>query len=122
MNKTIKIDAAHIENNRLHLLTSEAITGLIPREHMLVDSDHFSFIYLMEDHDDYTYIVLPESIWSTLKESVINKFPAMVISGEEEIELLAFQEELEYVINNVKGNGNYGDEMVGKVEQTFKLS
>jgi hypothetical protein len=73
----------------------------------------------MEDHDDYTYIVLPESIWSTLKESVINKFPAMVISGEEEIELLAFQEELEYVINNVKGNGNYGDEMVGKVEQTF---
>jgi hypothetical protein len=119
MNKIIKIDRAIIENDQLKFITNVSVSSLIPREHMLVDSDHFSFIYLMEENNDYTYITLGESIWSKLKEALGRKMPAFLISGEEQQELISFQEELEYVINNIKGNGNYGDEMVGKVERTF---
>lgn len=119
MKKTIKINQAIIENNQLQLTTSESISCLTPREHMLVDSDHVSFIYLMEENDDYTYIVLDESIWSTLKEALNRNVPAYLISGQEQIELNSFQDELEYVINNIKGNSNYGEEFVEKVEKTF---
>jgi hypothetical protein len=119
MKKIIKIDQAMIENNQLKFITNEAVSELIPREHMLVDSDHFSFIYLMEENNDYTYIALGESIWSTLKEARSRKLPALLISGEQQQELVSFHEELDYLIHNIKGNGNYGDEMVGKVEKTF---
>lgn len=117
----MKIDQAIIENNRVNLLTHESITGLMPREHILVDSDHFSFIYLLEENDQYVYIVLEESIWPILKESIDKKVPAYLISNQEEVELPSFQAELEYIIHNIKGNGNYGEEMVEKVEKTFKL-
>jgi hypothetical protein len=119
MNKLMKIQQAIIETNRVNLLTNEPITGLIPREHILVDSDNFSFIYLMEENDQYVYIVLDESMWSTLKESIDKKLPAYLISDKDQIELTSFQDEIEYIINNIKGNGNYGEEMVEKVEKTF---
>lgn len=121
MKKLMKIDQAIIENNRVNLLTHESITGLMPREHILVDSDHFSFIYLLEENDQYVYVVLEESIWPILKESIDKKVPAYLISNQEEVELPSFQAELEYIIHNIKGNGNYGEEMVEKVEKTFKL-
>ncbi|MDP4104462.1 MAG: hypothetical protein Q8935_05855 [Bacillota bacterium] len=119
MNKLIKIQQATIENNRVQLLTNESITGLIPREHILVDSDNISFIYLMEENDHYVYIGLDESAWPALRESMNKKLPAYLISDNDQIELTSFQEEIEYIINNIKGNGNYGEEMVEKVEKTF---
>lgn len=119
MNKAITIKTAKVENNRLNLITNEQINGLSPRDHILVDSDHFSFIYLMEKQDEYTYLVLPESIWPALKESINKKLSTFLLSDHEQLELTKFQEELEYVIDNIKGNGNYGEEMVDKIEKTF---
>jgi hypothetical protein len=120
MNKQIKINQANVESNRVNLLTNESITGFIPKEHILVDSDHFSFIYLMEENDQYVYVGLEESIWPVLKEAIDQKLPAYLVSDKEEVELISFQDEIEYIINNIKGNGNYGEEMVEKVEKTFE--
>lgn len=119
MNKKITINQAVIENNQLHFITNEAITGFIPKGHMLVDSDHFSFIYIMEENDSYIYVVLGESIWVALREAINGKLPAFLLSNQEQIELISFQEELEYVISNIKGNGNYGEAMVEKIETIF---
>ena len=33
-----------------------------------------------------------------------------------------FQEELDYILENVEGNNNYGKEFVSAVEETFDLS
>ncbi len=119
MKKRISIIKAIITNNNLFLETNESIEGLLPAEQILVDSDQYSFIYLMEDKEDYTYLIVPETIWPFLKTAMEQELTVWVLFNEQQIELLNFQAELEYVINNIKGNSNYGNEMVAKVEGNF---
>lgn len=120
MNKNIIINSAIVQNNQLILHVNESIAGLVPEEHMLVDSDRFAFIYLVENQEkDYTYIVIPQDVWPILKEAMVKGMHAFLTFEDEQIELTRFQSELEYLIDNIKGNGNYGDEMVGKVEKLF---
>jgi hypothetical protein len=119
MNKKILITKANISNKKLRLQTIEPITGLTPAEQILVDSKQFSFIYLMENLEGYTYIDIPEPIWPLLKESLTKQIPVWIYFDEEELELTNFTEELVEVINNIRGNSNYGEEMVTKVGGVF---
>ncbi|MBT2653878.1 hypothetical protein J7E81_01280 [Bacillus sp. ISL-18] len=119
MKKKIIIQTAVLTDSKLILETDESINGLIPGEQILVDSDHSAFIYLMEDQEDYTYIVLSEDLWSYLKTANEQKLSVLVSSNKEQIELINFHDELEYILSNIKGNSNYGDELVTKVERLF---
>ncbi|XJZ28197.1 hypothetical protein ACF5W4_05200 [Bacillota bacterium Lsc_1132] len=120
MKKRLIINTAQINNDQLILTVDEPISTLQPAEHMLVDSDHFSFIYLMENEEkDYTYIIIPEQVWPVLKEAIKGGIPAFVTFKDERVELPQFQSEMEYLVSNIKGNGNYGEEMAGKVERLF---
>lgn len=120
MRKIIKITSANFRDERLLLCANEAINGLSAKEQILVDSANFSFIYLMENQDDYTYIEIPENIWGQLKTALDNKTAVFIYDDHDQIELTNFHEELEYVISNIEGNSNYGEEMVEKVENIFK--
>ncbi|PLS02917.1 UPF0738 family protein [Neobacillus cucumis] len=119
MKKKIIIETAIMNDNKLIFETDDSIKGLMPREQILVDSDNSAFVYLMEDQDDYTYIVLPENLWSYLKAALDQKLPVLIKTNLEQIELINFHDELEYVLSNIKGNSNYGDEFVSKVEGFF---
>lgn len=119
MKKRIIIMSSCLKNNRLELKAGESINKLQPAEQILVDSDHFSFIYLMEDKQDYTYIVLPETAWPHLKAAMDQKIPVWITFNEEQLELTNFHDELEYVLSNIQGNSNYGEDMVKKVEGIF---
>ncbi|WP_223592809.1 hypothetical protein [Neobacillus bataviensis] len=119
MKRSITIQNANLTDNKLLLEVDQLIEGLIPEGQILVDSEKYSFIYLMEDQEDYTYIILPEQIWVNLKTSFEQKIPVWLRGNDKEIELINFHDELEYVINNIKGNSNYGQEMVAKVESIF---
>ncbi|MEH7255242.1 hypothetical protein V7111_24350 [Neobacillus niacini] len=119
MNKKITIKKATIVDNKLLLLTDESISGLLPSEQILVDSKLFSFVYLMENPEGYTYIDIPEPFWPLLKSTYGEQTPVFIQSREEEVELSNFYEELAYVINNIRGNSNYGKDMVAKVEEHF---
>ncbi|MEH7117393.1 hypothetical protein V7128_08220 [Neobacillus vireti] len=119
MKKKIIIQNATLTKHKLFLETDESINELIPGEQILVDSDNCAFIYLMEDQDDYTYITLSEDLWPYLKTAIEQKLPVLVKSNQEEIELINFHDELEYILSNIKGNSNYGDELVKKVEGLF---
>ncbi|MBM7653677.1 UPF0738 family protein [Neobacillus cucumis] len=119
MNKKIIIETAILNDGKLILETEEKINGLIPAEQILVDSDHNSFIYLMENQEDYTYIVLPEQLWSYLKTAIEQEVTVFLKAEHEQIELPNFLDELEYVLSNIKGNSNYGNELVTKVEGFF---
>lgn len=119
MKKRIRIEKAYITEEKLMLETNETITELVPGEQILVDSDHYSFIYLMEDMDDYTYIILHEQIWPLLKTAEEKKLPVWITFNEEQKELNNFHDEFNYVLTNIKGNSNYGKEMVTKVESIF---
>ncbi len=119
MKKRMIIEKSYIIEEKLMLETNESILELVPGEQILVDSDQFSFIYLMEDKDDYTYIVLHEQIWPHLKIANEKKLPVWVTFNEEKKELENFQDEFDYVLTNITGNSNYGKEMVTKVEHIF---
>lgn len=119
MKSRISILKANITDNKLLLEADGPIEGLNPSGQILVDSDKYSFIYIMEDQEDYTYIVLPELIWKLIKTAFDQKLPVWMTKNDQEIELINFHDELEFVISNIKGNSNYGYEMVTKVESIF---
>lgn len=119
MKKRIMVTKATINESKLVLEIQEDVLKLVPKGQMLVDSENYSFIYLMENETDYTYIIIPETIWPTLKEAYIKPRPVYLNSIGAQVELSQFQEELMFLIDNIKGNSNYGEEIVKKVENLF---
>jgi hypothetical protein len=90
-------------------------------ERMLVDSDQLSFIYVLETEDDLVYIGLTEPFWGKLSEALTARLPVVlqVAGGEEALLLGARHSELSYLIENIKDNSNYGEEMLEAVEKAF---
>lgn len=87
---------------------------------MLVDSDHLSFVYLVESEDGYTYILIPHNLWKKLKVVLTNNAAVFLSNKKERLQLTGIQEELSYLIDNIKGNTNYGEKMVTEVEVVFE--
>lgn len=121
MRKMIEFKEAKFENGGLHLHTeqNELIKGIKPAGQIIADSDKFAFVYLAENEEEYVYLYLDEPIWGQLKKALDEKCPVIAKSEEESFELDGFHEELDYLVSNIEGNGNYGDEMVKKVETAF---
>ncbi len=47
------------------------------------------------------------------------KIPVLLEAGDQTIELAGLHEELEYLLENIKDNANYGEEMEEKVKRVF---
>lgn len=121
MRETIKVVNAVINNGELlfevdHLMD---INDLQANGQMLVDSDNTSFIYLAEKNNEYTYIMFHSELWSRIKEGLDQQCSAFLTNENSRLLLTNFHEEITYLIDNIKGNSNYGEEMVKKVEDTF---
>jgi hypothetical protein len=121
MAKKLHIMTAVIENEVLKLNVDENTNFLnvVPKGQMLVDSDQFAFIYILEMDEEYIYVVLHEEIWPILKEALDQSLSPYLFNQTEKLSLPMLYEELIYLIDNIKGNSNYGEEMVQKVESTF---
>ena len=83
---------------------------------MLVDSDNYGFAYLLDDGQSYDYLIFVQETWSMLHE---NRGKKLIVNDD--LVLEHFQEELDYILENVEGNNNYGKEFVSAVEETFDL-
>lgn len=121
MNQKIQIIDAKMVDKELMLQTPHdfQLGQYTAVGQMLVDSENFSFIYLVEKNNEYTYIVLPEAIWSEFKIAIDQQASIILTNNKERLELIGFNEEIVYLIENIKGNSNYGEDMVAKVESTF---
>ena len=122
MKKKIKIMNAEWNNNEELVLQVEegaSILEMKPMGQMLVDSDQLSFIYVVDKDDDYTYISIPESTWPKLKNALENSAEVYITDQKDQLLLTDFHEELSHLIENIKGNSNYGEAMVEKVEALF---
>jgi hypothetical protein len=121
MNKKITVLSAEMEQDKMLLNVEENISlkNVSAKEQMLVDSDQFAFVYILEIDEQYTYLNLPEEIWPKLKEGLEKSMSLYLFNQKEQLGLPMFNEELSYLIENIKGNSNYGEEMVAKVEETF---
>lgn len=122
MNKRIELTEAKFETDNLILQSSSIISninGLQAKGQMLVDSDKLSFVYLLETEDEFVYAGIPYSVWNELKEARDKGYRAMIRIEDQDIELVGLYDELNYLIENIKGNANYGEEMEKKVEELF---
>ncbi|WP_270181649.1 hypothetical protein [Alkalihalobacillus sp. CinArs1] len=96
-------------------LTSYSATG-----NMLVDSDNLSFVYLLDGDEGYTYIRFNKDVWSSLKGILDKDLPVLLVDETgDKLELVEIKEELAYLVENIKGNSNYGNEMNEAVESVF---
>ncbi|MDG4656637.1 hypothetical protein P6P90_08430 [Ectobacillus antri] len=120
MRKKIMIESAERTERALIFYAKPVdiqVDDLRAKQHMLVDSDELAFLYILEG-EDYVYVSIPHTVWSSCKE--LNEHVKVVaLINNVEIELEGLQEELAYLIANIEGNANYGEELVNKVEQIF---
>jgi len=109
------------EKNEVILIVNSdfSIKDLIATGQVLVDSNELAFVYIVEKDDSFMYIELTHHTWPILKEGLGNNCEFILSNGEETMLLPNLQEELLYLIDNIKGNSNYGEEMVTKVEDCF---
>ncbi|KAF1680189.1 hypothetical protein [Bacillus sp. SKDU12] len=89
-----------------------------PSGQMLVDSDRFAFVYILELADSFEYVMIKEDVWPELKQAHAKRLPVVLKAGDKTIELAGLHEELEYLLENIKDNANYG-EMEEKVKRVF---
>ena len=86
---------------------------------MLVDSDNIAFIYILETEEDFIYVAIPYELWPDMKRVLTEDIPIFLQSGTVELELTNFKEELAYLIENIDGNANYGEQMEQAVKEIF---
>lgn len=109
------------EKNEVKLIVNNdfSVKELSATGQVLVDSNELAFVYIVEKDGSFMYIELPLNTWPILKEGLRNNCEYKLSNGDETIVLPNLQEELLYLIDNIKGNSNYGEEMVTKVEECF---
>ncbi|MDQ0255386.1 hypothetical protein J2S74_002768 [Evansella vedderi] len=90
---------------------------------ILVDSNDLAFVYILEDPDNFVHIRLPINLWGSLEELRNRETPIFAVFSTPEnqmkLELSHFFTELNSLIENIRGNANYGEEMVNAVEKNF---
>jgi len=122
MRNTYNIDGFQYVQTNLHFSLNE--TGkerqFQPVGQVLTDSDDFSFIYIVEEDGQYSYIKFSKNFWPQLVELLKKGQNPYLKIGDLSIELIHFNEELESLIFNIEGNDNYGNDFVSAVESVFE--
>ncbi|PSL50906.1 hypothetical protein B0H94_102183 [Salsuginibacillus halophilus] len=115
------VDKVEYENGTYYMYTKEGteeeIQQLQPTERLLTDSNDLAFVYIM-DGDGFIQVRLPESVWPQIEKSRAERVP-FVFAAAPEVELTGFHEELDFLLHNIPGNNNYGEEMEQAVTAAF---
>ncbi|MCO4851291.1 MULTISPECIES: hypothetical protein [Bacillus] len=121
MQNRIEILNATLSDDQLRLVceTEGNEAERKPSGQMLVDSDNFAFVYILELADSFEYAIIKEHVWPELKQAHAQRIPVVLEAGDKSIELAGLHEELEYLLENIKDNVNYGEEMEDKVKSVF---
>ena len=109
-------------HNHLTFSVDEKVSTIqiTPAGQVIVDSDNHAFIYIVEEDGAFSYLSFGEKIWPALVEMLQHREDPSIALGERTIELHHFYEELEALIYNIEGNGNYGESFVEAVETAFQ--
>ncbi|WP_413379689.1 hypothetical protein [Alkalihalobacillus sp. 1P02AB] len=124
-----KLIAKRFEKNNetVTLILEEAIdeqlaAELKDGERMLVDSDQLAFIYILEGSTQFYYATIQQELWKDL--AGIHRQEQRVdvkLTDKVTVELTALHHELSYLLENIAGNGNYGEELEKVVVSEFEL-
>lgn len=93
--------------------------GLEPEGRMLVDSEGGAFVYLLAHKEEYVQLRFEEKTWKTIYTYRKEQRPVYIQTVIKPVELEDFWVEIDFLLDNIEGNHNYGKEFVEKVEQIF---
>ena len=99
--------------------TDQSLTGSAPSGTLIADSDRQTFVYLVDRGDTYGYVHFPVSMWGSLLQAVEEGASIGWRDGDDWIEFERFKEELDMMLVNIEGNGNYGETFTTLVEEHF---
>ncbi|AIC95082.1 hypothetical protein [Shouchella lehensis] len=90
-------------------------------ERILVDSDEFAFLYIIEDHTGFHGIRFDEHVWSDLKRGYERDTTFYLKLNEStRLTLAQFNDEMAFLLENIQGNGNYGEAFELAVKSVFE--
>lgn len=121
----IKVESidVNIEVSNIHLsveLNEQQAIELQAGERMLVDSDQFAFLYIVEDQDGFHSLRFEKDCWPALKEGYLNRTAFYAVLNEHtRLALANLNEELDFLLENIQGNGNYGEAFEEAVKAIF---
>ncbi|APH05905.1 hypothetical protein [Bacillus weihaiensis] len=124
MNKRIELTKKTMTERTLVVEATTSLEGqrLRAKGQMLVDSDALAFIYILDNGEEFVYASLPDTLWPDLKIAREQQYSIYLDINEEMIELVDLIDELNYLLENIKDNANYGEEMEGRVVEVFSLA
>lgn len=87
--------------------------------YVFVDLDNLLFLYILENELFFIYVSILYICWEVMYEVMNNDVVMFVCVNDIEMELEGLKEEVEYLVENIEGNVNYGEELVIVVEKVF---
>ncbi|WP_243385692.1 hypothetical protein [Bacillus kexueae] len=122
MKKRIEVIEATQVENQLILKTESFGDGadqLQASGQLLADSDQLAFIYILDSGSDFIYLSISSTHWPQLKMAMEANDAIIAEVEGHQISLDNIHEELQYLVENIKDNANYGEEMEQKVVEVF---
>lgn len=119
-----RIEITHTSWNEGQLLlqadpVSFSLEQVAASNKMLVDSDNLSFIYILETPSEFIYVSVKDTYWQDLKKAMEEKKAIVLVVDKVALLLTNIEEELGYLLENIKDNANYGEEMEKRVNDIF---
>ncbi|WP_018921489.1 hypothetical protein [Salsuginibacillus kocurii] len=101
--------------------SKQELKEITPTERLLTDSNDFAFVYIVDQGGMFTQVRFAEHTWPVLNEARKERLP-VVLAEAPEIELTSFHSELDFLLENIPGNNNYGEDFEHVVAQAFPES
>ncbi|MFC4353639.1 hypothetical protein ACFO0S_01000 [Chryseomicrobium palamuruense] len=117
---TLDVLAIIHEDTKWTVTVEHLEAAMTASSRMITDTDRMSFVYLIENGDQYTYLHFDYKDWGALSLIAKEPGPVFLSDGSHKIELLDFNNELTMLLTNIEGNDNYGQHFIEEVEKTFK--
>lgn len=86
---------------------------------MIADSEQNSLLYIIEENEEFVYITIPVTLWAHIKKANDQNQKVFLQSRDGQLELNSWNDELTYLVQNVEGNFNYGEEFVKQIQKVF---
>jgi Family of unknown function (UPF0738) len=121
MRKMVEIKEINLNEQGLFLIIDNLVNLAECHEigTMIADSDQSSLLYIIEENEEFVYVTVPVEFWSRIKKANDQKLEVFIQIGEKKLQLNNWNDELTYLIQNVEGNFNYGEEFVKQIQQVF---
>lgn len=103
----------NIENQALNLAICHEVGT------MIADSEQGSLLYIIEENDEFVYVTIPKEFWTEIKKANDLKKDVFLQAGEGTLALENWNNELSFLVQNVDGNFNYGEEFVKQIQSVF---